>query len=388
VVGTKIGKADGLSRRSDWKVEVDKDNKNQVFIKDNWIHSMYEVVVKGPEVDMLEKIKKARSKDKDIVRVVEEMKKAGVRELCGNEWQIEGDLVLKKRKVYVPKNEELRAEVIWLHHDVLAAGYGGRWKTVKLVTRNYWWLGVTRDVGRYVEGCDLCQRMKNKTEKPAGKLKLSEMPKKPWSHLMVDFIMKLLVVAGKDAILVVCDRLLKMIHFVAITEGTTIEGLARLFWDNVWKLYSLPESVISDQGPQFAAKLTKELNQMLGIETKLSMAFHPQTDRQIEWMNQELEQYLRLFVEHRQKDWLEWLALAEFAVNNKAHMVTKISPFMANYGRELRMGGDIRKKGKVKSTTEFVERMKKIYEEAGAALKKTQEEMKRYADQSKKETKN
>jgi len=86
VVGAKMEKADGLSRRLDWKVKVDKDNKNQVFIKDNWICSIYEVVVKGPEVDMLEKIKKVRSKDKDVARVVEEIKKAGVRELCGNEW--------------------------------------------------------------------------------------------------------------------------------------------------------------------------------------------------------------------------------------------------------------------------------------------------------------
>ena len=97
-------------------------------------------------------------------------------------------------------------------------------------------------------------------------------------------------------------------------------------------------------------------------------------------MNQELEQYLRLFVKHRQKDWPEWLASAEFAVNNKAHTAIKMLPFMANYRRELRMGGDIRKKGKVESATEFVERMKKVHEEAGAALKKTQEEMKRYAD--------
>jgi len=81
VAGTRIGKADGLSRRADWKVGVDKDNNNQVFIKDDWICSMYEVVVEGPEVDLLEKIKRARSKDKDVVRVVEEMKKAGVREL-------------------------------------------------------------------------------------------------------------------------------------------------------------------------------------------------------------------------------------------------------------------------------------------------------------------
>ena len=80
------------------------------------------------------------------------------------------------------------------------------------------------------------------------------------------------------------------------------------------------------------------------------------------------------------------MALAEFAVNNKVHMATKVSPFMANYRKELRMGGDIRKKGKVESAMEFVERMKKVHEETGAALKKTQEEMKRYADQSRKET--
>ena len=244
-----MGKADGLSRRVDWKVGVDKDNDNQVFIKDNWIRSIYEVVIERPEVDLLEKIKRARSKDEDIVRVVEEMKKAGVRKLWGNEWKIEGELVLKEGKVYVPRDEELRVEVIRLHHDVLAAGHGGRWKTVELVTRNYWWPGIMRDMGKYVEGCDLCQRIKNRMEEPAGKLKLSEVPQKTWTHLTVDFITKLLVVAGKDTILVVCDRLSKMIHFVTTTEGTSAEGLARLFRDNVWKLHGLPESVVLDRGP-------------------------------------------------------------------------------------------------------------------------------------------
>ena len=121
-----MGKADGLSRRSDWKVGVDKDNENQVFIKDNWICSMYEVVVEGPEVDLLEKIKKARGKDEDVIKVVEEMKKMGVKELRGNKWKIEEDIVLKEGKVYVPKDEELRVEVIQLHHDVPAAGHEGR----------------------------------------------------------------------------------------------------------------------------------------------------------------------------------------------------------------------------------------------------------------------
>ena len=195
---------------------------------------------------MLEKIKKARSKNEDVVRVVEKMKKAKVKELRGNEWKIERELVFKEGKVYVLKDEELRAEVIWLHHDVPMAGHGGRWKMVELVTRNYWWPGVTRDVGRYVKGCDLCQRMKNRMEKLAGKLKLSEIPEKPWMHLTVDFITKLPVVVEKDAILVVCDRLSKMAHFVAMTEGTSAEGLARLFQNNIWKLHGLPESIVSD----------------------------------------------------------------------------------------------------------------------------------------------
>ena len=204
---------------------------------------------------------------------------------------------------------------------------------------------------------------------------------------MVDFITKLPVVAGKDTILVVCDRLSKITHFVATTEGTSAERLARLFRDNIQKLHSLPENIVSDRGPQFIAKLTKELNKMLEIEMRLSTAFHPQMDKQMEQMNQELEQYLRFFVDHRQKNWPEWLALAEFVVNNKVHTATKVSSFMANYKRELRIEGDIRKKGKVEKVMEFVERMKKVYEEAGAALKKAQEDMKRQADRGRKETK-
>jgi len=106
-----------------------------------------------------------------------------------------------------------------------------------------------RDIRRYIEECDICQRMKNRTEEVAGKLKLSKVLEKPWTHLTVDFITKLLLVAGKDIILVVYNRLSKMTHFVATTEGTLVEGLARLFRDNIWKLHGLPESVVLDREP-------------------------------------------------------------------------------------------------------------------------------------------
>ena len=137
VLETKMEKTDRLSRRPDWKVGVEKDNDNQVFIKDCWLCNLHEVVIEGPEVDIIEKIKKAGDKDKEVVRVVEEMKKAEIKVVREEEWQLEGDLVLKKEKIYMPKDKELRVEIIWLHHDIPVAGHRYRWKTIELVMRNY-----------------------------------------------------------------------------------------------------------------------------------------------------------------------------------------------------------------------------------------------------------
>ena len=107
-----MGKADGLSRKLDWKVGIEKDNDNQIIIKNSWLHKLEEVIIEGPEVEVIEKIKKARGKDKEVVRIVEEMKKAGVKAVQEEKWWVEKDLVLKERKIYVLKDKELRAEII------------------------------------------------------------------------------------------------------------------------------------------------------------------------------------------------------------------------------------------------------------------------------------
>ena len=378
-----MGKTDRLSRRLDQKICVKKDNNNQIFIKDCWLYNLYEVVVEESEVDILEKIK-TRDKDKEVVRVVEEMKKVGIKVVRGEEWQLERDLVLKKEKVYIPKDKKLRVEIIQLHYNVLVAKHEGKWKMMKLVTRNYQQPGVTKDVGKYMKECNICQRMENRMKLLAEKLKLSKILEKLWTHLIVDFITKLPIVVRKNAILVVCDRLSKMTHFVVTTEGMSVKGLARLFRDNVWKLHGLPKSIVLDKGPQFVVKMTKKLNRILEIEIKLFMLYYPQTDGQMERMNQELEQYLRFFIDYRQKDWLEWLVLAEFAINNKTHLTTKVFLFMVNYRRKIRMKVDLRKK-KMEGVMEFMEKMRKVQEEAGAALKRAQEEMKRQADKERKE---
>jgi len=124
----------------------------------------------------------------------------------------------------------------------------------------------------------------------------------------------------------------------------------------------------------------RELNEMLGIKSKLSTAFHPQTDRQTERVNQELEQYLRMFIDYRQEQWPEWLGTVEFAYNNKAHSSTRTSPFKVNYGQDSRMGFKGRKKGRYARAEKFIEKMKEIQEEAKTALGKAQADMKKYTD--------
>jgi len=131
----------------------------------------------------------------------------------------------------------------------------------------------------------------------------------------------------------------------------------------------------------------RELNKILGIKSKLSMAFHPQTDGQTERVNQELEQYLRMFIDHRQEQWPEWLGTAKFAYNNKAHSSTRTSPFKANYGQDPRMGFEGRKKGKYAGAKKFIEKMKEIQEEAKAVLGKAQADMKKYADRKRSDVK-
>jgi len=246
VPGTKMGKADGLNRQPDWQKGVGKENEDRMLVKKEWLETraLEEIVIEG--VDILDRIRKSKAVDNEIVKVVEEMKKANVKVLRNEKWKEEDGLMLKDRKVYIPKDEELRAEVIRLHHDTLVGGHGGQWKTVELVTRSFWWPRVTTEVKRYVKGCDLCQRNKNRTEPPAGKLMPNKVPDKPWMYIMADFIAKLPLSRGYDSILVVCNRLTKMAHFIPMTEKTSAEGLAVLFRDHVWKLHGLPESIISD----------------------------------------------------------------------------------------------------------------------------------------------
>jgi len=154
---------------------------------------------------------------------------------------------MKEGKIYVPEGK-LRGEIIWLHHDTPVRGHGRRWKTMELVTRNYWWSGVIKEVGKYVDGCNACQRYKNQSKTPVEKLMPNTIPEKPWSYISADFITKLPLAQRYNTILVVCNRFSKMVHFIATIEKTLAKRLAKLFQDHVWKLHRLSESIVSDKG--------------------------------------------------------------------------------------------------------------------------------------------
>ena len=127
VPGRRIGKADGLSRQSDWEIGVERDNKEQTLVKREWLEAqaaeVSEVVIDG--VDILDRIRRSEAKDDEVVKAVEEMKRAGVKMLRDEEWCQEDGLMLKEGKVYVPKDEKLRAEIIRLYHDMPVGGHGG-----------------------------------------------------------------------------------------------------------------------------------------------------------------------------------------------------------------------------------------------------------------------
>ena len=154
-------------------------------------------------------------------------------------------------------------------------------------------------VKNYVSGCDQCQQMKSFPEKPAEKLKPNKATTQPWKDITTDFITGLPETQGYDALFIICCRYTKQAYIISTSTTTSARGLITLFRDHVWKLHSLPETALSDRGLQFVAEFMKELNEILEIKTKLSMAYHPQTDGQTEQVNQEIEQYFRMFISHR-----------------------------------------------------------------------------------------
>jgi len=212
--------------------------------------------------------------------------------------------------------------VVLLCHDTKVAGYPGYWKTLELVSRNYWWPQMSRYIRQYVSTCDLCLRTKLIRQAPVGELHPLWILDLRWDTLSVDFIVELPLSSEHNAVMTVVDSVSKRAHFILTHITVTVEGAARLFLHQVWKLHSLPKCIISDHRSQFIACFTRELYHLLGIKLASSTAWHPQTDGQTEHVNQELDQYLWLFVNEWQDNWYDLLPMAEFQHNNHVYSIT------------------------------------------------------------------
>ena len=300
--------------------------------------------------------------------------------LWGNEWEEPDGLVLFRGKVYIPLDAQLWHDIIEAHHDTPVTGHSGQWKTTELVARNYWWPGMGCYIAKYVKGCDLCNRIKMFLTAPMGKLMPIRILYCRWQIISVDLITELPQSHGYDSILIAVDCLSKWAHFIATTSDITSLRVARLFQDGVWKLHRLPEEVISDRGPQFVSNFMRGLSEILGIKVAASTAYHLQTNGQTEHVNQEVEQFLCLFINQRQDDWYDWLSIAEFAYNDQVHTSTQTSLFMLNTGQNPRLGFEPIHETQLKSLDNFTFRMAQAMEEAWAALVKAADNMAQFYD--------
>jgi len=165
------------------------------------------------------------------------------------EWSEDEGVLWFRGKIYVPRNVDLRRQVVSLCHDTKVAGHPGRWKTLELVSRNYWWPQMSRYIGQYISTCDLCIRTKPIRQALVGELYPLRILDSQWDTLSVDFVVELPLSSRHNAVMTVVDSVSKRAHFILTRTTVTVEGAARLFLHQVWKLHGLPKCVISDRRP-------------------------------------------------------------------------------------------------------------------------------------------
>jgi len=270
-------------------------------------------------------------------------------------------------KQYVPNSTRLRAKICQQLHDSIAAGHPGRTKMIALMYRTYWFPGLPSFVARWIRNCSTCKRIKPSRERYQGWLRPLEPPQRRWTDVAMDYVGPLppstFMGVTYRFILVVTDRLTKMRHFLP-TVGQTTEEAANAFYWYVWKLHGTPERQVSDRGTQWLSEFWEHLTKRLGIESRFSTSYHPESDGQSERNNQSMIHYLRGYVNHLQDDWVQFLPAAEFAANNAESATTNVSPFLANYGQNPRMGIEepVGDSDTLPEVNELVEKMRKLDE--------------------------
>jgi hypothetical protein len=285
-----MGKPDALSRRADHR-PGQGDNNNLTLLAPELfrIHALAGARLEGDERNILREVQRSLKdcmQEESVMKAARELwKDKGRGTIKSAKWSESDGLLMFCSKIYVPKDRDLRHRIVEQHHNTRIAGHAGCFKTLELVSCNYWWPQMSRYIGIYVKHCDLCNQTKVQCRRPIGELHPSETPEAPWEMISVDFIVKLPESHGYDAIMCVIDSLTKRAHFIPTHTTLNAEGMALLFFKEVWKHHGTPRVVVSDRGPQFVTAFTRELYKHLGIKLALSTAYHPQTNGQTEHVN-------------------------------------------------------------------------------------------------------
>ena len=257
------------------------------------------------------------------------------------------DLLIRDNQLWVPDNKGLKLRAIKKIYDQLAVGHPGVEKMLSMICCHYYWPCMQQTLEQYVWNCHVCRRAKVVHNTNNSLFQLLPVPKKLWVDVTMNIVMGLSKchIYGQiyNAIFMVIDWLLKEKHYISCSEdneSTLAKATAELFMQHIWSREGLLISMTSDRGPQFVAKMWDFLCKLLGIKAKFSTAWHPKTNSQSEIANQEMEQYLRSYVNHFQDDWVCLLLMAEFAGNANTSASIKIPLFLSSQGRILCMSFD------------------------------------------------
>jgi len=210
-------------------------------------------------------------------------------------FSIEKDMLLYKNRWYIPKDEGLRRTIMEAEHDSKIAGHFGTYKTIGRIRANFYRTKINKHITEYVLSCDVCQRNKVIRNKRYELLEPLEVPMSQWTAISMDFIVGFQKFEGYTKICVIVDRFSKMAHFLWLKTEKYIKELALTFVKEIWRLYGLPESIVSDRDTRLTSEGWTSLIHLLQVKLNISTAFHPESDVQTERVNQTLEQYLRSY---------------------------------------------------------------------------------------------
>ena len=300
----------------------------------------------------------------------------------------EGDLVYLGRLLYIPP--QLRSHVMREAHEPSYSGHLGTDKTCAAIKRRFWWPHLRKSVRRYIGRCGQCQKSKPRTTQLYGGMHPIPAPSRPWEQMTMDLITALpTTTQGHDAMIVFVDRMTKMMRCAPTTKKLSAQGTAKLFKDTIFRYHGLPEVIIADRDPRWNSMFWRSVFQSLQTRTRLSTAYHPQTDGQTERANRTLEEMLRSYVHPYGDDWDQHLGDVEFAYNNSEQKSTGQTPFYLLHGFHPRTPIDLYNPAiaeHMPAAEHFVKQILQGHEAAKAAMEYASQQQKEQFDKKRKES--